>query len=55
MVADKTEQIGIRVTSEMKEQWARAADADGRTLTSLIVKAMTQWLRAQAPKRRKGR
>ena len=47
MAADKTEQIGIRVTAEMKEQWTRAAEADGRTLTSLIVKVMTDWVRAQ--------
>ena len=40
-------QIGIRVTSEFKEQLEKQASKERRTLSNLIVKVMEDYLEAQ--------
>jgi hypothetical protein len=35
--------LGIRPTSELRAALAKAADDDGRSMNSLIIKILTDW------------
>lgn len=43
----KDTNLAIRLDSETKEALARAADEDGRSLSSLVAKILKDWLRRQ--------
>ncbi len=42
----KTPSLGIRVQPEIKAALQKAAEADMRSVSSLIEKILTEWLRA---------
>ncbi len=39
--------IGFRIDADVKEALERAAVADSRSLSSLVTKILTDWLKAQ--------
>lgn len=39
-----TEQIGIRVTKELKEKMQERADFEGRSLANLVIRACEEYL-----------
>jgi hypothetical protein len=43
----KTEAISVRMSAEMKRALARAAERDHRSLASLVVKILVEWLTAR--------
>ena len=44
----KTASVGLRFSPEVKEAAERAAQADRRSLASLIEKVLVEWLEANA-------
>jgi uncharacterized protein (DUF1778 family) len=43
----KTEAISVRVSAEMKRALERAAERDHRSLASLVLKILMEWLTAR--------
>lgn len=43
----KTEAISVRVSAEIKRALQRAAERDHRSLASLVVKILVEWLTAR--------
>lgn len=43
----KTTPLGVRLEPEIREALTRAAREDGRSLSSLIAKILSDWLRAK--------
>jgi len=44
----RTAPIGFRIDPEMKAALEAAAAEDSRSLSSLVIKILTEWLRARA-------
>lgn len=44
---DRNEYLSVRITAKLKDALQRAAQADQRSMSSLALVVLTQWLKAQ--------
>jgi len=47
VVMPKTSSIAIRMDPEIREALKRAAEADGRSLSSMLAKIVADWIKTQ--------
>ena len=47
----KDHTLNLRVDAETKSQLAKLAEADGRPVSSLVLKVLKDWLKSQKGKR----
>ena len=46
-MANKTDRLQIRINPELKEQLQRLADSEGRTISNMIERLITEALKKQ--------
>ena len=47
----KTDQIGIRITPEMRRQLEAAAAAEGRSVSNIVTHILANWLKRNGGKK----